>query len=127
VPDLGLDRLFTYAFDMRTGALTAAGYLTLPTGSGPRHMVFHPNKAKPYAYLLNELSNTITAFEWEPASGGLKEFQTVSALPEGCVRQCLHATSAGAQSSQNGVMFTKVPKLSVRVRCRRLHKRSLIW
>jgi len=46
-------------------------------GSGPRHLAFHPNGR--FAYAVNELTATVTAFGWN--AGALTEIQTVSALP----------------------------------------------
>lgn len=44
-------------------------------GSGPRHLTFAPNGH--YAYLINELSGTVIAFEYN--DGNLKEIQTIAA------------------------------------------------
>jgi 6-phosphogluconolactonase len=45
VADFGADRLFVYRFDGAARALTPAPTLfqQLPPGSGPRHVLFHPN------------------------------------------------------------------------------------
>jgi len=42
-------------------------------------MVFRPGGR--YAYVINELNSSITAFAYEPSSGRLAEIQTVSTLP----------------------------------------------
>ena len=47
-------------------------------GAGPRHMVFRPDGR--FAYVVNEMSSTITAFNADRA-GSLKELQTVSTVP----------------------------------------------
>jgi 6-phosphogluconolactonase len=82
-PDLGLDQVRIYRVDSTTGALTAndPAFGAVAPGSGPRHFDFHPSGK--FAYVINELGNTVTAFEFDPATGGLKEVQTVSTLPEG--------------------------------------------
>jgi 6-phosphogluconolactonase len=36
-----------------------------------------------YAYLINELNSTMTAFRYDQADGSLEEIQTLSTLPEG--------------------------------------------
>ena len=36
-----------------------------------------------FAYLINEMSCTITVFSRDPERGGLKELQTISTLPDG--------------------------------------------
>ncbi len=72
-----------YRFDARSGKLTANGapWVKLKPGAGPRHFTFHPNGR--WAYVINELNSTLTAFDCESASGRLKERQTVSTLPAG--------------------------------------------
>ncbi len=81
VADLGLDRLFVYRFDARTGALTPNDppYAVVAPGSGPRHVVFHPNGR--WVYLVNEMGCTVNGFNWDSATGALAEFQTISTLP----------------------------------------------
>ncbi len=49
-------------------------------GSGPRHFVFHPNGR--FAYVINELTITVTAFSYDSAAGTLDEIQTIDSLPE---------------------------------------------
>ncbi|WP_285681734.1 lactonase family protein [Actinoplanes sp. NBRC 103695] len=56
--DLGVDTVFTYELDVTGATLAEAGRLVLPTGSGPRHLAFHPNGA--YAYTADELASTVT-------------------------------------------------------------------
>ncbi len=82
VPDLGLDKVLIYRWHPATFGLQphdppAAG---LAPGAGPRHMAFHPGGR--YAYVINELLSTITAFGYDPQSGSLHEIQTVGTLPE---------------------------------------------
>ncbi len=81
VPDLGVDRLYVYRFDDKTGALTPNDppFATLAPGSGPRHVRFHPNGR--WVYLINEIASTIAAFEWDAATGTLTPFQTTTTLP----------------------------------------------
>jgi len=81
VADLGLDRIFIYRFDAETGGLTpgAPAFAPVTPGSGVRHLAFHPNGRVLYA--INELASSVTAFRYDPASGALSEFQTLSTLP----------------------------------------------
>jgi 6-phosphogluconolactonase len=81
VADLGLDRLFVYRFDEKNGSLRPNDppFAPVTPGSGPRHVKFHPNGR--WAYLISEMGSTVTAFDWDPANGALREFQTVSTLP----------------------------------------------
>ncbi|MGE5611916.1 MAG: lactonase family protein [Bacillota bacterium] len=79
--DLGLDKLLVYRFNPATGLLTPNDppAAQLAPGSGPRHFTFHPNGQ--YAYVINELSSTVTAFTYDANRGRLTEIQTLSTLP----------------------------------------------
>jgi 6-phosphogluconolactonase len=78
VADLGLDKVFAYKFNAATGAMEQGTAASLKPGSGPRHFSFHP-KGK-FAYVINELTCTVTAFKW--SGGALSEIETVTTLPE---------------------------------------------
>ncbi len=81
--DLGLDRIFIYALNSDTAELTpnsAQPFAALPPGSGPRHLVFHPNGNR--LYVINELKNTVTYFDYAAKTGTLTHRQTISTLPE---------------------------------------------
>jgi len=80
-PDLGADRVFVYRFDSDMGTLTPHGAAPVEPGSGPRHLAFHPKGR--HAYVINELSNTIAVFGYDPAKGELAPLETVKTLPEG--------------------------------------------
>jgi len=82
--DLGIDRLLVYRFDAVRAHLTineTQASAELPPGSGPRHVTFHPGGQR--VYVINELKNTITFFDYSPQSGTLTLRQTVSTLPSG--------------------------------------------
>ncbi|OGV66446.1 MAG: 6-phosphogluconolactonase [Lentisphaerae bacterium RIFOXYA12_FULL_48_11] len=81
VADLGLDKMMVYKFDQAKGTLVPneTPFANVQPGGGPRHFAFHPcNK---YAYVINEMANTISAFSYDAATGTLKELQTVPTLP----------------------------------------------
>ncbi|WP_343124973.1 lactonase family protein [Verrucomicrobium spinosum] len=80
--DLGCDRVFIYKLDAAQGKITpnTPAFGTVPAGGGPRHFAFHPNGK--YAYVCNEMTCTVTAFEYDAARGALTEKDTVSTLPE---------------------------------------------
>ncbi len=82
VPDLGTDKIVVYSFDPASAQLSQspAGEGIAPPGAGPRHMKFHPNDR--YAFVVNELDLSVTAFAYDSKSGALKPLQTVSTLPE---------------------------------------------
>ena len=78
--DLGLDKVFVYRVDPSKGTLTpnSPAFGTVPPGSGPRHVAFHPNGK--FVYVVNELNSTVTAFAWNGDAGTMKQLGTVSAL-----------------------------------------------
>jgi len=82
VADLGLDKLLVYRFDMEKGTLSPNDppFGPVKPGSGPRHLVLHPNGR--WAYVINEMGNTITAFDWDGDQGSFHELQTLSTLPK---------------------------------------------
>ena len=82
VCDLGLDKVLCYRFDAEKGKLTPnePAFAAVKAGAGPRHMVFRPDGR--FAYVINELDSTITAFAYDPDKGVMSEVQTVSTLPE---------------------------------------------
>ncbi len=82
VADLGIDEIMTYKLNVDNGTIVPSNppFTKLKPGSGPRHFTFHPNGE--YAYVINELSCTITAFTYEPTTGVLTERQTITTLPK---------------------------------------------
>ena len=81
VPDLGADRIFSYRADPETGTLapTAQKSVAALAGAGPRHVRFHPGAE--WMYGINELSGSITRYDFDAASGALTRRETVSTLP----------------------------------------------
>ena len=75
VPDLGLDQVVIYSSDVDSAKLTAHGFGKVPAGGGPRHMKFHQNSK--WIYVLNELSLSITVFDWEEDAGKMTPKQTI--------------------------------------------------
>jgi len=82
VADLGLDKVMIYRFDAARGTLQANNppSASVAGGAGPRHFAFHPNGR--YAYVINELANTVTAFSYDAERGELTALQSVSTLPQ---------------------------------------------
>lgn len=81
--DLGLDKILVYRYDAAQGTLTPNDppSASLAPGAGPRHLAFHPDGR--YAYVINEIASTVTAFAYDPERGTLANLQTVSTVPEG--------------------------------------------
>jgi 6-phosphogluconolactonase len=80
--DLGSDQILGYQFDPAAAKLTPnkPPFTRSTAGAGPRHLRFHPNGKRLYA--INELLNSVTAFDYDADSGTLAEKQTISTLPD---------------------------------------------
>jgi 6-phosphogluconolactonase len=83
VADLGIDKIMIYKLDIEKGTIVANSppFAQVRPGAGPRHFAFHPNGK--YAYVINELDCTVTAFAYDSVSGALKVIQTITTLPNG--------------------------------------------
>jgi 6-phosphogluconolactonase len=81
--DLGADSVYVYKLNQSSGKLTLQQQVVLPSGAGPRHLVFHPNGK--YAYIAQELRAEITIASWDPVAGKLTPTKVVPAVPAGTV------------------------------------------
>jgi 6-phosphogluconolactonase len=99
VPDLGLDKVMVYRFDAERGKLGPHDepWARVAPGAGPRQIVMHPRDH--YAYLINELDSTMTAFRYDEHRGAFEEIQTLSTLPQGFAGP---STCAEVQISPSG-------------------------
>ena len=79
--DKGADRIVVYRIDLANGKLlpTDQPPTVAAPGSGPRHLAFHPSGH--YAFVINELSSTLSAFAFDPDSGALRETHALPTLP----------------------------------------------
>ncbi|WP_190014818.1 lactonase family protein [Streptomyces lucensis] len=75
--DLGTDSVRVCALDQGVPVLHRE--FALRPGSGPRHLAFHPDGE--HAYVVNELTPTVTVCRWEAAGGSLKPLAEVPVLP----------------------------------------------
>ena len=80
VPDLGKDAVVVYKLDSETGKIQKHDEIPSPPGAGPRHMKFHGSGK--YAYVLNELTLSVSVFEYDPADAKFKKLQEIEALPD---------------------------------------------
>jgi 6-phosphogluconolactonase len=82
VADLGLDKVLIYRFDGASGKLTANDppSVSVAPGAGPRHFALHPSGK--FAYVINEIANTVTAFSYDASGGRLQEIQSIGTLPD---------------------------------------------
>jgi 6-phosphogluconolactonase len=75
VADLGIDRLVVYAFD--GGTLERRAAVATAPGTGPRHMVFHPDGI--HLFVVGELDSTLHLYRWR--SDGLDPISHLPTLP----------------------------------------------
>ncbi|MEU0005871.1 lactonase family protein [Streptomyces sp. NPDC006314] len=75
--DLGTDSVRVCALE--EGAPVLHREFALRPGSGPRHMAFHPDGE--HAYVVNELTPTVTVCRWGAADGFLKPLTEIPLLP----------------------------------------------
>ncbi len=83
-PDLGLDKLMIYKFDPSKEhplTLSSPSSVESKKGSGPRHIIFSADKK--YAYLVHELSGTVTTYQYE--DGKFTQVQDLPTFPVGTV------------------------------------------
>ncbi|WP_269410503.1 lactonase family protein [Lentibacillus daqui] len=75
--DLGTDELVTYQIE--DNGLRRVATLQVNGGSGPRHIVFHPNEK--VAYLITELSSEIIVLAYDTETGSFSEKQYIKTIP----------------------------------------------
>lgn len=80
--DFGTNELWFSDLDTVTQKLVPTNsQLSMDSGAGPRHLVFHPNK-KNWLYVVNELNATITRVA-KNENGTFEKKESISTLPEG--------------------------------------------
>jgi 6-phosphogluconolactonase len=79
--DLGADKVNVWNLDAGTGKLipNTVPFVPIASGSGPRHMAFHPDQQ--HAYVLSELASSVTVFDYDPVRAAFVWKQTISTLP----------------------------------------------
>ncbi len=82
ITDLGTDKVLTFRLNSETGSLEAHDSLqtSLSPGSGPRHLVV--SSSGTFAYVINELTSTVSCFARDPETGKMEHRQTMSILPD---------------------------------------------
>jgi len=81
-PDLGTDHVWSWTLNTTTGTLVPNANLDselVASGSGPRHVSFHPSGQ--FLYVLGEMGSSITALRYDAEHGTGTWLQTVSTLP----------------------------------------------
>ncbi|MDQ0989299.1 lactonase family protein [Streptomyces sp. V3I7] len=78
--DLGTDSV--RVCELEDGEPVLRREIALRPGSGPRHLAFGPEGPDgTYAYVVNELTPTVTVCRWDPATGTLKPLTETPILP----------------------------------------------
>ncbi len=83
VPCMGTDDIHQFTFDAVSGTLRPASQqmLTLPEGSGPRHMAHHPVLDR--AWLVTQHDGKVVTCSLDPDSGALQQLAVDSLMPDG--------------------------------------------
>ncbi|MFJ6657492.1 lactonase family protein [Streptomyces sp. NPDC091377] len=76
--DLGTDSVRVCT--LTEGRLALHREIALRPGSGPRHLAFHPQGS--HAYVVNELTPTVTVCRWDAVDGSLKPLSEVPLLAD---------------------------------------------
>ena len=81
--DLGLDKVLIYKLDSKSGSMTAnkgGEFAKVDPGAGPRHFAMTADGE--FAYVINELTSSVTAFRRDIGTGALTTLQTLTTLPK---------------------------------------------
>lgn len=79
-PDLGIDKVMIYSVNAENAKPVTEktfSFVNTKAGNGPRHITFHPTK--PYAYLMEELSGTVSVYSYK--NGRLVPIQNITSHP----------------------------------------------
>ncbi|MFC6964262.1 lactonase family protein [Halocatena marina] len=79
VPDLGLDEVVVYKLDLERGRLSRASAVQMSAGTGPRHLVFHPNNQ--VGYVINEPDSSLTILDRDTRTGELNFVESLRTTP----------------------------------------------
>jgi 6-phosphogluconolactonase len=96
--DLGIDKVLVYRLDAAKALLTPNDppSVGVTPGAGPRHFTLLPGER--FAYVINEIGNTITAFRYDSQKGTLTTIQEISTIPEG-YKETTHTAEVVAHPS----------------------------
>ena len=78
VCDLGIDKIMGYEIDLEAKQLKEVSQTDSIAGGGPRHMKFSPDGK--HVFVLNELTLSVSVFDYDSAAGKLTMLGTTEAL-----------------------------------------------
>lgn len=79
--DLGTDSVWIYRLEHTGAALSPHAEVPFASGSGPRHLSFHPRGDR--AYVVSELSSSLTVCRWDGEAGKLEPVESLSTRDPG--------------------------------------------
>lgn len=82
VPHTGPNAIYIFSFDAKNGRLSPAmpPFIRTESGTGPRHLQFHPQLD--CLYFDNEQGSSVSVFDFDRNTGQIRLRQTLSTLPE---------------------------------------------
>jgi 6-phosphogluconolactonase (cycloisomerase 2 family) len=99
--DLGNESVYVYRLDLETGTLRQHAKAVLVPGSGPRHLLWHPDGR--YAYLLCENSSQVIVCAWDAGQGLLTIGEILATVPPEAVSP--NHPSGGAVSGDGRFLY----------------------
>ncbi|HEX8324600.1 MAG TPA: lactonase family protein [Tepidisphaeraceae bacterium] len=105
VCDLGMDETVVYRIT-NGKTLERHSHATAAPGAGPRHVDF--GRDRRFAYVVNELDNTVDVMRWDAKAGTLVREQTVPMLPPDfkayskAAEVCVHPSGQFVYASNRG-------------------------
>ena len=109
VPHTGPNSIFQFAFNARTGKLSAnknTAQLKFAENTGPRHFSLLPNNR--FGFCDNEQGSSVTAMKFDVGNGTLTPIQTLPTIPSDfrqpntCARMMLHPNGEFLYASNRG-------------------------
>lgn len=80
VTDLGLSKLYLYAFNEESSRLEHVKDINTVEASGPRHIAIEPNLRK--IYVVNEFNSKISVYDYDEAVENLELIQEIKTIPD---------------------------------------------
>jgi len=78
--DLGNDKVYQFVWRSNgTPTPNTPSSLDQAPGTGPRHLAFHPTSK--FAYLVSDLANLLTIFDYNASNGTLSKKATLNTVP----------------------------------------------